>query len=195
MAVSICAAASSRRARSSGAASCTINWPSCKRSPSCAKIFSTRPLERGPTCASSTSMVPETAFFRSPHDERKIDNASNTAPHQRLSILIRTNNFIASRIEMTLLQTSTTPVKEFEMAGYSGTPLAQKLGIKPAMTVIAIGAPANYRKLLGKTANKIKLSDRVKDNSIFIHFFTIRRRELEKRLVRLRRKIADAGTL
>jgi len=81
------------------------------------------------------------------------------------------------------------------MAGYSGTPLAQKLGIKPAMTVIAIGAPANYRKLLGKTANKIKLSDRVKDNSIFIHFFTIRRRELEKRLVRLRRKIADAGTL
>ena len=81
------------------------------------------------------------------------------------------------------------------MAGYSGTALAQKLGIKPAMTVIAIGAPANYRKLLGKAANKIKLSDRVKDNSIFIHFFTTRRSELEKQLVRLRSKIADTGTL
>jgi hypothetical protein len=31
------------------------------------------------------------------------------------------------------------------MAGYSGTPLAQKLGIKPAMTVIVINDPANYR--------------------------------------------------
>jgi hypothetical protein len=81
------------------------------------------------------------------------------------------------------------------MAGYSGTPLAQKLGIKPAMTVIAIGAPVNYRKLLSKAANNIKLSDRVNDNSAFIHFFTTRRSESEKQLVRLRRKIADTGTL
>ncbi len=81
------------------------------------------------------------------------------------------------------------------MAGYSSTPLAQKLGIKPAMTVIAIGEPMNYRKLLGKVANDIKLSDRLKDNSNFIHFFTMRRSELEKQLPRLRRKIADTGTL
>jgi hypothetical protein len=81
------------------------------------------------------------------------------------------------------------------MAGYSGTPLAQKLGIKPAMTVIAIGAPANYRKLLGQVANEIKLSDRITENPTFIHFFTTRRSELEKRLVRLRRKIADTGTV
>jgi hypothetical protein len=79
------------------------------------------------------------------------------------------------------------------MAGYSGTPLAQKPGIKPAMTVITIGQPANYRKLLGKAGNEIKLSDRIKDNSAFIHFFTTRRSELEKQLPRLRRKIADSG--
>jgi DUF3052 family protein len=81
------------------------------------------------------------------------------------------------------------------MAGYSGTPLAQKLGIKPAMTVIAIGAPVNYRKLLGQVANDIRPSDRVKDNSPFIHFFTTRRSELEKQLVRLQRKIADTGAV
>ena len=34
------------------------------------------------------------------------------------------------------------------MAGYSGTPLSQKLGIKPGMIVVAIDAPENYRKLL-----------------------------------------------
>ncbi len=29
-------------------------------------------------------------------------------------------------------------------AGYSGTPLAKKLGIKPGVTVVALGAPADY---------------------------------------------------
>jgi hypothetical protein len=81
------------------------------------------------------------------------------------------------------------------MAGYSGTPLAQKLGIKPATTVIAIGQPANYRKLLGKVASEIKISDRATDNSSFIHFFTTRRSELEKQLPQLRKKIADTGTI
>lgn len=34
------------------------------------------------------------------------------------------------------------------MAGYSGTPLAQKLGIKAGQKVITINAPAGYSKLL-----------------------------------------------
>lgn len=33
-------------------------------------------------------------------------------------------------------------------AGYSGTPLAKKLGIKPGMSVCALDAPAGYRDLL-----------------------------------------------
>jgi hypothetical protein len=35
------------------------------------------------------------------------------------------------------------------MAGYSGMPLLQKLGIKPGLMVITIDAPTNYRGLLG----------------------------------------------
>src|SRR6516225_4145599 len=73
--VSICAAARSRRARSSDASSCTITCPSCKRSPSHARIFSTRPPARGPTCASSTSIVPETTFFRVPQPPNKSSKA------------------------------------------------------------------------------------------------------------------------
>jgi len=81
------------------------------------------------------------------------------------------------------------------MAGYSATPLAQKLGIKPATAVIVIGGPANYRKLLGQAANNVHFSDRVTNGAAFIHFFTTRRSELEKQLLRLRAKIADTGTL
>ena len=81
------------------------------------------------------------------------------------------------------------------MAGYSGTPLAQKLGVKPGTTVVLINAPANYRQLLGNFANGVKLTSRVGANSNFIHFFAKRRSELEKRLRHLRTKIADSGTL
>jgi hypothetical protein len=93
------------------------------------------------------------------------------------------------------LQTSIRPVKQFDMAGYSGTPLAQKLGIKPAQTVIVINEPANYRKLLGKIASRVTFAHQPGKAADYIHFFTTRRAELEKRLKRLRKQISDAGVV
>ena len=40
------------------------------------------------------------------------------------------------------------------MAGYSGTPLAQKLGIKTGQKVVTIGAPAGYREASRAAAAK-----------------------------------------
>jgi hypothetical protein len=81
------------------------------------------------------------------------------------------------------------------MAGYSGTPLPQKLGIKPGATVVVINAPPDYRKLLGKSASDAQFTTRAGADANFIHFFTKRRAELEKQLARLRSKLADSGTL
>jgi hypothetical protein len=81
------------------------------------------------------------------------------------------------------------------MAGYSSTPLAQKLGIKPAATVVVINGPANYQKLLGEGADGLEFSDRTRSDSSFVHFFTTRRSELEKQLTRLRKDFSDSGTL
>jgi hypothetical protein len=81
------------------------------------------------------------------------------------------------------------------MAGYSGTPLAQKLGIKPEMAVVLINAPANYRKLLGQIADGVEFSDRVENAVNFVHIFITSRSELEKRLSILRQKIAETGTV
>jgi len=81
------------------------------------------------------------------------------------------------------------------MAGYSGTPLAQKLGIKPGATVIAINAPINYQKLLGKSASDVQFTTRAGADANFVHFFSKRRAELEKQLTRLRSKLADSGIL
>ena len=81
------------------------------------------------------------------------------------------------------------------MAGYSGKPLAQKLGISPNLNVVLINAPTNYHKLLGKLPDRVRFSIRVTTNSRFVHFFTRRRGELENELKRLRTKLADNGTL
>jgi hypothetical protein len=80
-------------------------------------------------------------------------------------------------------------------ADYSGTPLPQKLGIKPGRTVVIINAPKNYRRLLGTIPERVTFSDRLKPDSSFAHVFIEKRRELEKRLAVLRQKIADTGTV
>jgi hypothetical protein len=81
------------------------------------------------------------------------------------------------------------------MAGYSGTPLPQKLGIKPGTNVVVINGPENYRKLLGKLPEGACLSERLTTDPNFVHFFTKRRSELRKQLPRLRAKLSDTGTL
>jgi hypothetical protein len=81
------------------------------------------------------------------------------------------------------------------MAGYSKTPLAQKLGIKAGAKVVALGAPAGYRKWLAPLPEGVSFSDKPEAGSSFIHLFVSERRTLEKELKRLRKTLADTGTL
>jgi hypothetical protein len=81
------------------------------------------------------------------------------------------------------------------MAGYSGTPLPQKLGIKPGATIAVVNAPANYRKLLRPVANQVKFSERAGSQVEFVHLFVTSRSELDRNLRQLRRKVAPAGTV
>ena len=81
------------------------------------------------------------------------------------------------------------------MAGYSGTPLPQKLGIKPGTIVVAIDAPENYRKLLGQIPSGVNFATRPVGNTKFVHLFATRRGELAKQLSILRRKIAEDAAI
>ena len=81
------------------------------------------------------------------------------------------------------------------MAGYSGTPLAQKLGIKAGQKVVMIDHPAVYRKLLSPLPEAVSFSTKVDSGTTFIHLFVSERKTLEKELKRFRRLIADTGTL
>ena len=81
------------------------------------------------------------------------------------------------------------------MAGYSGTPLPQKLGIKSGTNAVIVNGPENYRKLLGKLPDGVRLTNHLSANADFVHFFTTRRDELQEQLKLLRAKLSDTGTL
>lgn len=81
------------------------------------------------------------------------------------------------------------------MPGYSGTPLAQKLGIKAGQKVAMIGAPAGYRKLLAPLPKGVAFPTKIDAEAPFVHLFVKERKTLEKELKRLRRLLAEAGVL
>ena len=81
------------------------------------------------------------------------------------------------------------------MAGYSGTPLAQKLGIKAGQKVVTIGAPANYSTLLAPLPEAVSFSRIITAGAGFVHLFISERKALEKELKRLRGLIAETGVL
>jgi hypothetical protein len=80
-------------------------------------------------------------------------------------------------------------------AGYSGTSLAQKLGIKSGFTVLTLGAPSHYAELLGNPYDIKIIADKPAGRPDIIHFFTNSRDELFSKLPDLRNVIRQDGAI
>lgn len=76
------------------------------------------------------------------------------------------------------------------MSGYSGTPLAKKLGIKDGLEVVALGAPRGYRALIGPLPPGARLRTRPTPATGLVHLFVTERADLAKRLKALRKALA-----
>lgn len=74
-------------------------------------------------------------------------------------------------------------------AGYSGTPLERKLGLKPGMTAVILDGPESLRLELDGVAVKRAL----RGHADIVLCFVTARRTLERRAVRLRTAIAPDG--
>ena len=81
------------------------------------------------------------------------------------------------------------------MAGYSGTPLAAKLGIKEGARVAFIGAPDHFEALLKPLPPEVCISSRARRPLDVLVFFTTRAAELERRFDRLAAALVPAGGL
>ena len=79
-------------------------------------------------------------------------------------------------------------------AGYSGTPLAKKLGIKPGHRVAFVRAPEGYAELLA-LPEEVHVLARPGKRMDVVQFFTKRLGELERALPRLTDAIAPDGAL
>ena len=78
-------------------------------------------------------------------------------------------------------------------AGYSGTPLAKKLGIKPGHRVGLIGAPEGFEETLEGLPGGVRFSRRAAGRFDVIVFFSRRAGELERRFGGLAEKLDPAA--
>ncbi|MCP4403974.1 MAG: DUF3052 family protein [bacterium] len=81
------------------------------------------------------------------------------------------------------------------MAGYSGKPLAQKLGIKENFTMYIQNSPANYEQLIRPLPEGVVISKRLSNELDMIHFFVKSRKELSSDIENFSRTIEQNGMI
>jgi hypothetical protein len=81
------------------------------------------------------------------------------------------------------------------MAGYSGTPLIQKIGIKPGHRVLLRNHPASFVKDLGPLPEGAMSSDRLSGKANVVVYFAEKRTALEKDFARLSSTLVPDGML
>ena len=81
------------------------------------------------------------------------------------------------------------------MAGYSGTPLPNKLGIKPGARVALVDAPTGFRKTLGPLPQDATILRQRRAPVDVTVFFSKQSRGLKTRLRELSRSMAQDGGL
>lgn len=78
-------------------------------------------------------------------------------------------------------------------AGYSGTPLPRKLGLKAGVAGAVLGAPPGYLRSLGAAGKGLKT--RLTKPADFVQIFVNRRAELEKKLPAIIAALVPSGML
>src|SRR4030095_14955362 len=81
------------------------------------------------------------------------------------------------------------------MAGYSGTPLVKKLGIKEGFRVSLVGAPQGFRDELEGLPNGVSFVTSVQAQLDFCMFFAKTRTEFSQNFSRLAAKLTPTGML
>ena len=81
------------------------------------------------------------------------------------------------------------------MAGYSSTPLAKKLGIKPGFKMRLINAPDFYFELFADMPDDVNILTDKKIKKNFIHLFVKKPGDLEKYIFEIKNEIEQDGII
>jgi hypothetical protein len=80
-------------------------------------------------------------------------------------------------------------------AGYSGTPLAKKLGIKASSHLVLVDAPEGYAALLGPLPDGVVFENAPNRRVDIAHLFVTRKEDLARHLSALRKKLEPEAAL
>lgn len=80
-------------------------------------------------------------------------------------------------------------------AGYSGTPLAKKLGIKPNHRIKTKNAPEHYEDLIAPLPEDVTISTRFRNDVDLWHLFTTSKSELAQQLIVAKNQIHSDGMI
>ena len=80
-------------------------------------------------------------------------------------------------------------------AGYSGTPLAKKLGIKSGMVIHVVNGPGDYAALVDPLPENVVISPKAVKDLDLVHVFTKSQSELVESLVTYQKKIKQNGII
>ena len=75
------------------------------------------------------------------------------------------------------------------MAGYSGTPLAAKLGLRAGSNLVLAGAPDDYMALIAPAPEGMQVGTHMARTTDIVHLFSTRRVELSRFLLSCRSKL------
>lgn len=78
-------------------------------------------------------------------------------------------------------------------AGYSGTPLPKKLGIKPHSVLALLDAPGGFARTLGKLPEGVQLRGDLRAGNDLCICFVRSQRELKVRIPQLTRRLGQHG--
>jgi hypothetical protein len=81
------------------------------------------------------------------------------------------------------------------VAGYSGTPLAKKLGIRAGARLFLHAPPGNYTQLVAPLPEGVQTVPRMDANTDLAHLFASRRAVLRRALARLRHAMRDDAVI
>lgn len=81
------------------------------------------------------------------------------------------------------------------MAGYSGTPLPKKLGLKEGSRIALINAPKDLERALGKLPDKAEILTRVIKPLDIVLLFVLNERALLRDFDKLAKKLASNGMI
>jgi hypothetical protein len=122
-------------------------------------------------------------------EPEKVERIKNQLP----DAVYTTWSRIRSSLKAAINNPPATPiVPDSNLAGYSGTPLPKKLGIKPNSIVALIGAPKDFEKTLGELPEGVKLKKQARGACDLIIWFVRMRVELYDRIKEMK-ELTGAG--